>query len=186
MRSVGFGLVLGAILIGCATAPVITQSPEALVPSPVGTHLPTVPATISTTSSPPPRASLAARFECAGAPLPPGMTPAPQDYPAVIDQTGLVQGCLLTDSIEPLAGAISVSNPFEDDAIEVVWADGTCDDAIVFTFRAVEGAYELAGDRPTACAFDGEPLPVYITFIRPVSAEDVSATLDGAPAVTPK
>jgi len=51
MRSVGFGLVLGDILIGCATAPVITQSPEALVPSPVGTHLPTVPATISTTGA---------------------------------------------------------------------------------------------------------------------------------------
>lgn len=107
------------------------------------------------------------------------MTPSPEPVPVVIDQTGLVEGCLQTDSIEPLLGQISLSNPFETHAIEVVWADGVCDAAIVFTFSQGEGGYQLAGKRPSECSDGGEALPVYVRFTQPMPASSVAASLDG-------
>ncbi|HUR17075.1 MAG TPA: hypothetical protein VMZ33_07300 [Candidatus Limnocylindrales bacterium] len=121
------------------------------------------------------------RFECHGPPAPPGTTPVPGPVPVVVDTTGLVSACLQTDSVEPLTGPIGVSNPFEDHAIEVVWATGVCDNAIEFTFATgTEHAYELVGARPPDCKASVSPLPVYITFSQPMLAADIHAVLENA------
>jgi hypothetical protein len=129
------------------------------------------------------------RFECVGPPLPPDVIPHPGPIPAVIDVTGLVEACAQTDSVEELLGSISVSNPFEDDAVEVVWAHGLCDASIVFTFRAADAGYELVGDRPSDCSRGADPLPIYIRFTQAIPAELIAASLDGvagpAPSTTP-
>lgn len=140
------------------------------------------PTPVRTNPGPTPMPPAGVRFECAGPPLPPGETPPPGPIPIVIDETGLVEACLQTDSIEELVGRISVSNPFENNAIEVVWANGPCDAAIEFTFRASDSGYSLAGDRPGECAPGlGEPLPIYIRFSQPMPAASVAPTLDGYP-----
>jgi hypothetical protein len=60
----------------------------------------------------------------------------PYPNPSLIDETGLVEACAQTDAVEPLHGAISLSNPFESNAIEVMWAQTDCDSWITFTFLA--------------------------------------------------
>jgi hypothetical protein len=87
-------------------------------------------------------------FDCVGPPLPPGSTPEPVSVPRLVDETGLVVSCIQTDYITELVGTISVSNPFEPDAVEVVREMAPCDAGMVFTLRLATDAFELVGERP--------------------------------------
>ena len=124
-------------------------------------------------------------FECGGPPVAPPGTPGPGPVPVVIDETGLVESCLQTDALVELEGFISLSNPFEENAIEVVWQPGVCDAAIVFTFTSLGGPvhdYGLVGERPGDCASgNSSGLPLYIRFTQPMPAERVVANLWNAP-----
>jgi hypothetical protein len=114
--------------------------------------------------------------------LPPGETPQLLPNPTVIDETGLVEACAQTDAVEPLHGAISLSNPFEPNAIEVMWAQTDCDSSITFTFSRTGTGFRLTGDPPNACDHSGKPLPLYIRFTVPMPVDNVRAELIG---VTP-
>jgi hypothetical protein len=147
--------------------------------SPVSANLVgvTVQEEASSPTTPPPTAN---SFDCLGPPLPPGETPPPGPVPVVIDETGLVESCLQTDAMAELTGRISVSNPFELNAVEVVWANGPCDVATQFTFQRAETGFSLTAERPSECSPGlGEPLPVYIRFTEPMPAESITPTLDG-------
>ena len=127
-------------------------------------------------------------FECVTPPIPPGMTTDPGPVPRVVDESGLVSSCAQIDVIPELDGPISVSNLFEPNTIEVVWQDGNCDAAIVFTFRhfSQTGDFGLAGERPSTCTNDGQgSLPIAIRFRQPGAAEDIHASLTDAEAVGP-
>ena len=130
--------------------------------------------------------SAARVFECVGRPLPPEEPPYEGPLPVVIDESGLVESCLQTDTSNGLTGTISVTNPFEANAIHVEWSPGACDGEILFTLRSDADGYELLGERPIDCATSSGSLPVYITFSRPMPADIVSASLrDLPPAATP-
>jgi hypothetical protein len=136
-------------------------------------------------SSPEPSTSEPRTFECSGPPLPPETPPYQGHVPRVIDETGLVIGCVQTDVMPELEGRISVSNPFEPSAISVVWAGNSCDAEASFTFsRAADNTFDLVGQRPSTCAEESGSLPLYITFSQPVAADDVRATINGEPDPT--
>jgi len=100
--------------------------------------------------------------------------------PVVVDQTGLVESCAQPDVTAELDGAISVSNPFEDNAVQVEWRPGNCDGAIQFTFSAFpqgDPRFGLFGLRPKVCA-DGPGSPrIYIRFKQTMPADSVIASL---------
>lgn len=152
-----FAVLLVAVA-ACVTAPTQTESP-----SPPTTSEPT--------------ATTAAAFECVGPPLPPADTPRPDPLPRLLDETGLVVSCIQTDTITELVGTINVSNPSEPNAIHVMWETAPCDSGIVFSFRARSDGFELVGQQPVECARPSTPLPLYITFSRPIRAADVNARL---------
>jgi hypothetical protein len=114
-----------------------------------------------------------------GPPVAPGETQPPYPNPSVIDETGLVEACAQTDFVEPLHGAISLSNPFEADALQVMWAHTDCDSSITFTFSRTATGFSLIGDPPNSCVHNGAPLPLYIRFVTPMPADSVHAELVG-------
>jgi hypothetical protein len=155
--------------------PAPTSSPT-LEPSPTRADpLPTAP-----TPSPQPAA---VTHECSGPPLPPGETHPPGSLPTVVDYTGLVTLCVVTDVLAAeLDGAISVADTQNGaNAVQVIWADGACDADIVFSFERLGDAYLLSGDRPETCDTDDGGTFVDIRFSERVSAGDIRVTLDEEP-----
>jgi hypothetical protein len=95
-----------------------------------------------------------------------------------------VVGCLQTDYLVPLHGEISVSNPFDDIGLEVVWQTGPCDAGMTFTFSGAPDGYELVAARHPPCdAVLG--LPIFITFRDAVLAGSVDVSFVGEAPATP-
>jgi hypothetical protein len=163
--------VLG-VSIACGISPTITPSTP---PSAVATDS-VIPASPTPPPSPSPSVAQSRTFQCLGPPTesPKGTGPVP----ILSDETGLVTNCGQTDVLTELLGPISVSNPFEANAIEVVWEAVPCDDAIVFTFRQAAGRYELVGSHPDHCPPSAiHPAPLYISFSQPMPADSIQATM---------
>jgi len=71
-----------------------------------------------------------------------------------------------------------VTNPFEDNAIEVIWEAVQCDDTIVFTFRQAADGYDLVGNYIDHCPpLAIHPAPLYISFSQPMPADSIKATM---------
>lgn len=125
----------------------------------------------------PTSSSTSTLFDCGGPPLPPGEPALPGPIPRLVDETGLVVSCIQSNTVTDLVGTISLSNPSEPNAVHVMWERAPCDAGIVFTFRHATDGFELIGERPRECARPNGPLPLYITFNRPMPAADVAASL---------